>query len=276
MEKIFKKNELISLAREVRKDILSMAYHAKASHVGSAFSMVDIIVVLYKLLLKNNPKKPDDPLRDRFILSKGHACTALYALLAELRYFPKEQLRDYAKNGSIFMSHINSQVPGVEFSTGSLGHGLPVGLGMALAAQSRKEKWRTFVLLSDGELNEGSNWEAFGLAPHLKLDNLIALIDCNKIQSLGFTKDIIDLEPLGKKLQAFGWEVKRVPGHDRRKIYLALKKLLSSTSKKPKVLIADTVKGQGVSFMENTLLWHYRSPSEEDYEQGLKELEKSL
>jgi len=264
--------DLIRLARAIRKDILEMVYMAQVSHVGSAFSIVDILVVLYKLILKNSGCKPNDPKRDRLIFSKGHACTAIYATLAEMGYFKKKLLKKYAKNGSIFMSHVNSEVPGVEFSTGSLGHGLPVGLGIALAARNKNEKWKTFVILSDGELNEGSNWEAFLMAAHLKMKNLIAIIDCNKIQAMGFTKDIINMEPLDEKLKVFGWDVERVDGHNFQKIYNSLIKLINQKSEKPKVLIANTIKGKGISFMENQLAWHYKSPSDAEYKQGIEEL----
>ena len=268
------KKELIILSKKIRKDILRMTYDAQASHIGSSFSMVELIIVLYKLILKNNSKKTNDPNRDRLIVSKGHACTALYALLAELGYFKKELLKKYAKNGSVLMSHISSEVPGVEFSTGSLGHGLPVGLGIALFAKKNNEKWKTFVLLSDGELNEGSNWEAFMMAAHLKMDNLVVIIDNNKLQALGFAKDVIEMEPLEDKFKAFGWEVARVDGHDFQKIYSSFQGLFSKKSSKPKVLIADTIKGKGVSFMENELFWHYRSPDDDEYNRALEELNK--
>lgn len=272
MNNYINENELLRLSREVRKDILKMVHESKASHVGSAFSTVELLVVLYKLILKINPENPTDKKRDRFLLSKGHACTALYAILAEMGYFEKRLLDDYSKDGSIFMSHINSEVPGVEFSTGSLGHALPVGLGVALAAKSRKEDWKTYVLLSDGELNEGSNWEAFLMAPHLKLDNLFVLIDCNKIQAMGFTKDIINTEPLEEKFINFGWEVNRVDGHSYKLIFESLEKI-NKINGKPKILIADTVKGKGVSFMENNLAWHYRSPSVDEFKLGIDEIE---
>ena len=266
--------KLVLLSQKVRKDILQMAYDAQASHIGSSFSMVEIIVTLYELILKNNPKNPNDPNRDRLIISKGHACTAPYALLSELGYFKKELLKKYAKNGSILMSHVSSEVPGIEFSTGSLGHGLPVGLGMALFAKNNNKKWKVFVLLSDGELNEGSNWEAFMMASHLKMDNLTVIIDNNRIQAMGFAKDIIDMEPLEDKFRSFGWEVARVDGHNFHKIYNSLKNLINKKSSKPKILIADTVKGKGVSFMENEVFWHYHSPDKDEYSRALKELAK--
>ena len=171
------------------------------------------------------------------------------------------------------MSHISSEVPGVEFSTGSLGHALPVGLGIALAGKINKENRKTVVLLSDGELNEGSNWEALLMASHLALTNLYVIIDYNKIQALGNTNEVINLEPLDSKFQSFGWEIRRVNGHNHQDIYDALQSLEESSVDKPKLLIADTIKGKGVKMMENNLAWHYHSPSEQEYKQALKELE---
>jgi transketolase len=265
--------ELLDLSKKVRKNIWQMAYSAQSSHVGSAFSIVEILLVLYKLILKNDNKNSDDAERDRLILSKGHACSALYAVLAESGYFDKELLGSYAKNDTILMSHVNSGVPGVEFSTGSLGHGLPVGLGMALAAKNRGKNWKTFVILSDGELNEGSNWEAFAMAAHLKMDNLVAIVDCNKLQAMGFTKDIVNMESLERKFESFNWDVMRVDGHIFFKLYKTFRTLLSNGSGNPKIIIADTIKGKGISFIENKLEWHYRWPSTEEYKQGLLELE---
>ncbi len=274
MKKISKNKtkELTTLSREVRKNILKMVTASKSSHVGSAFSIVEILVVLYKLIIKNNSLKPEDKLRDRFLLSKGHACSALYSILAELGYFDKESLKSFSTDDSILMAHVNSDVPGVEFSTGSLGHALPVGLGMALASKTKGEKWKTFVLLSDGELNEGSNWEAFLTAAHLKLDNLCVVVDCNNIQGLGLTKDIIRMEPLDDKFQAFGWSVRRANGHNFEDIYSSITSLFEENLATPKILIADTIKGKGISFMENKTAWHYNSPSADEYEKGISEL----
>jgi len=170
------------------------------------------------------------------------------------------------------MSHVSSQVPGVEFSTGSLGHALPVGVGIALAGKRKEGDWKTVILISDGELNEGSNWEAFLFAPHLKLGNLYVIIDYNKIQALGNTNEVINLEPLEDKFSSFGWETKRVNGHNHKEIYDALLSLESSNPQKPKLLITDTIKGKGVSFMENNLLWHYHSPSEQEFKLAMEEL----
>lgn len=268
--------QLTDRAQRVRGHVVEMVTRSKNSHVGSALSIVDMLTYLYDIRFKNNDaKNPRAAGRDRFLLSKGHACTAVYAILAEKGYFPVSLLEDYAKDGSPLMSHISAEVPGVEFSTGSLGHALPVGLGMAYAAKQRREKWGTYVLMSDGELDEGSNWEGFLMAGHLGLDNLYVLVDHNGMQALGNTKDIISLEPLVEKLTAFGWEVARIDGHD----FAALDETFnhfSPSNKKPKIIIADTVKGKGVSFMEGKLEWHYRAPSEELKEQALQELAQNI
>ena len=227
----------------VRKLTISMIYHAKASHIGGALSIVDILFVLYNGFLKHNPKNTKATNRDRFLLSKGHACASLYATLSLKGYFDKSILGTYGKDGSVLMSHISSQVPGVEFSTGSLGHALPVGVGIALAGKRKKENWKTIVLMSDGELDEGSNWEAFLMAPNLKLGNLYAIIDYNKIQALGNTNEVINLEPLEDKFESFGWEIRRVNGHNHEEIYNALISLEKSSTYKPKLLIADTING---------------------------------
>lgn len=256
----------------VRKLTIDMIYHAKASHIGGALSMVDILSVLYNGFLEHNPKNTKATNRDRFLLSKGHACASLYATLSLKEYFDESILGTYGKDGSVLMSHISSQVPGVEFSTGSLGHALPVGVGIALAGKRKKENWKTVVLMSDGELDEGSNWEAFLMAPNLELGNLYAIIDYNKIQALGNTNEVINLEPLEDKFRSFGWEIRRVNGHNHKEIYNTLVSLEKSSASKPRLLIADTIKGKGVSFMENRLLWHYRSPSEQEYKQAIKEL----
>ena len=259
-------------SNKIRRITIEMVYKAKASHIGGALSIVDILSVLYNGFLKHNPKNSKDPKRDRFLLSKGHACASLYATLSLKGYFDETILKTYGKDGSILMSHVSSEVQGVEFSTGSLGHALPVGEGIALAGKRKKENWKTVVLMSDGELDEGSNWEAFLMAPHLELGNLYVIIDYNKIQALGNTNNVINLEPLEDKFESFGWEIRRVNGHNHKEIYNALISLERSSTSKPKLLIADTIKGKGVSFMENKLEWHYHSPSEQEYKQAMKEL----
>lgn len=256
----------------MRTEALRMVQRARASHIGSALSICDIVAVLYGNILRVNSQQPKWLLRDRFILSKGHACVAVYAALAECGFISKNDLLTYGQDHSYLMNHISHKVPGVEFSTGSLGHGLPFGVGKALAAKRKGEDWRTFVLMSDGELDEGSNWEAFMFAAHHELDNLVAIIDYNKLQSLTSVEKTLRLEPLAEKLKAFGWCVRELDGHD----HPALQGVLSSVpwaTRQPSVLIAHTIKGKGVSFMENRVEWHYRSPNEEQLAVALSKLE---
>ena len=203
-----------TLARQVRIEALQMVHGAKAAHIGSALSISDIVAVLYGQVLRFDSKQPDTPNRDRFILSKGHACVAVYAALAETGFFPREDLLKYGQDHSVLMNHISHKVAGVEFSTGSLGHGLPFGTGKALAANRLRQDWRTFVLLSDGELGEGSNWEAMMFAAHHQLDNLVAIVDYNKLQSLTTVDKTLRVEPLADKALAFGWAVREVDGHN--------------------------------------------------------------
>jgi len=259
------------LAKSIRRTSLEMVYNAKASHIGGALSMADILAVLYCDILHIDPLKPDNPNRDRFLLSKGHSCSAIYATLALKGFFPIEDLSSYASDGSIFLSHTSHHIPGIEFSAGSLGHALPVGCGLALAAKRKNALWKTYCLLSDGELDEGSNWEAILFAPQLKLDNLIVIVDYNKIQSLGNVKDIIDLNPLKEKFNAFRWETFEVDGHDHKSLKNALLNV-QELNGKPKVIIAHTIKGKGISFMENKLLWHYKSPNREQLDLAINEL----
>lgn len=260
------------LAKKIRLQCLRMTFKAKASHIGSALSISDIVAVLYDLILKTNTLAPLWSDRDRFILSKGHACVTVYAALGYRGFFEIDILRTYGEDASVFMTHISSKVVGVEFSTGSLGHGLPFGVGKSLAAKRKAEDWRTFVLMSDGELDEGSNWEAMLFAAHHGLDNLVAIVDYNKLQSLTTVDKTLRLEPLADKFRAFGWSVREVDGHD----HSALTRDLGSvpwTPGKPSILIAHTIKGKGVSFMENKVEWHYRSPNDQELAQALAELE---
>lgn len=259
----------------IRKSILEMIYSAGASHIGSCFSLVDILVVLYAGILRINSDKPDDYGRDRIILSKGHAAAAMYAVLAEKGFFSKEWLRSYCKDGSKLGGHITHHgIPGVEVSTGSLGHGLPIGCGMALSAKRDLDSYRVFVLLSDGECNEGSVWEAALFAAQHHLDNLIAIIDYNKIQSFGRTKEVLDLEPFLDKWRSFRWAVKEIDGHNHNQIQECLESVPFRDSM-PSVIVAHTIKGKGVSFMENQLSWHYKSPDAVQFAQALKELEEN-
>jgi transketolase len=260
------------LAKQIRVKTLHMIHRAKSSHVGSAFSMADLLAVLYTKILRVDPDRPDWPDRDRFILSKGHACAPLYAVLAERGFFPTTWLDDFYQDGSRLAGHAtHSGVPGVEASTGSLGHGLPIACGMALAGKRDKRAFRVFALLSDGECDEGSTWEAILFAGHHKLDNLIAIVDYNKIQSLGSVKEVLDLDPLADKWRAFGWAVREINGHDIAQIEQSLG-AVPFEANCPSCIVAHTVKGKGVSFMENELLWHYRAPDEEELARALTEL----
>jgi transketolase len=261
-----------TLAARMRASALKMVHLAHASHIGSALSIADIVAVLYGEVLRVDPQQPQWPLRDRFILSKGHACVAIYAALAARGFISESDLLSYGQDHSVLMNHISHKVPGVEFSTGSLGHGLPFGVGKALAAKRQGTAWRTFVLMSDGELGEGSNWEALMFAAHHRLDNLVAIVDYNKLQSLTTVDKTLRIEPLADKFKAFGWCVREVDGHD----HAALASDLSTTPwnpGQPSILIAHTVKGKGVSFMENRVEWHYRTPDPAQLAQALAELE---
>lgn len=262
----------VDYAKKIRAHSLKMVTKAQASHIASALSITDIVAVLYAEVLNVDPLKPKMSDRDRFILSKGHACVAVYAALAECGFFPIQELEAYGQDYSDLMNHISHKVPGVELSSGALGHGLPFGVGKALVGKRQCVGWRVFVLLSDGELDEGSNWEAMMFAAHHKLDNLVAIIDYNKLQSLTTVQETLGLEPLADKFKAFGWSVKEADGHNHSQ----LESMLKSTpweGGKPSVLIAHTIKGKGVSFMENKVEWHYRSPSAEQLDQALAELD---
>lgn len=261
-------------ANKIRKKVLKMIYDSGASHLGSCFSLIDILVVLYFKILHIDPKSPFSENRDRLILSKGHAVAALYAVLAEKGFFSAEILDTFYKSGGKLPGHsTRNSVPGIEVSTGSLGHGLSMGAGMALAGKRDKKDHRVFALMSDGELDEGSSWEAILFAGHHKLNNLIAIIDYNKLQATGRTNEVLNLEPLAEKWRAFGWHAQEINGHN----FVELEKALTSLSEnKPNVIIAHTIKGQGVSFIENKVLWHYRTPDKEEFEKALAELGKKL
>jgi transketolase len=263
--------ESIFFAKEIRKIALNLVYRAKASHIGGALSMVDILAVLYNEILNINPSEPENPDRDRFILSKGHACSGLYATLGLKGFFSLDELDTYGKDGSLFLSHTSHHIPGIEISAGSLGHGLPIACGLALAAKRKKKTWQTYCLVGDGEMDEGSNWEAILFAAHHYLNNLCLIIDYNKIQSLGKTNEVLNLEPLSDKFKAFNWNTLIIDGHDHNEIKDAFKKVEQSSTL-PTVVIANTIKGKGVSFMENNLLWHYKSPNEEEYLKAINEI----
>ena len=267
--------DTVKLANQVRIHVLKMTSRGGSSHIGAAFSIADILAVMYKEVLRVRPTEPRWDERDRFILSKGHAGAAVYATLAETGFFPVEKLETHYQDGSDLSGHVSHKgIPGVEFSTGSLGHGLGVGTGMAKALKMAGGSHRVFVLLSDGECDEGSNWEAALFAQHHGLDNLVAIIDYNKIQSLAPVSETIDLEPFADKWRSFNWSVLEVDGHDHEAM-AAIFANVPTTNGRPTIVIAHTIKGKGVSFMENTVLWHYRCARAEEFDTALRELEEN-
>jgi transketolase len=264
--------EVALLARRIRLKVLRMIDRARSSHLGSAFSMAELLAVLYAKVLRVDPARPDWPDRDRFILSKGHACAPLYVVLAERGFFPESWLDEFYLDGSHLAGHAShTGVPGVEISTGSLGHGLSIACGMAVVGKHDRKPHRIFALLSDGECDEGSTWEAVLFAPHHHLDNLVVIVDYNKIQSLGTVKEVLNLEPLAAKWRAFGWAVQEIDGHNLNQIDEVLARVPFEPGK-PSCVIAHTVKGKGVSFMEDKLLWHYRAPDRDEMAGALAEL----
>jgi transketolase len=264
--------DTVRLAAKIRCHVVEMTHRGGSSHVASGLSIADILAVLYGRVMRVDPAAPGDPRRDRFVLSKGHAGAAAYAALAERGFFPVERLKDHYQNGSVFSGHVSHKgVPGVELSTGSLGHGLGVACGMAMAGKRSGAQHRIYVLLSDGECDEGSNWEAILFSGHHKLVNLVAIVDYNKLQSLTTTTETLDLEPFASKWSAFGWHVAEVDGHDHAALEAAFAEARAEATR-PTVLICHTVKGKGVSFMENSVLWHYRSPQGGEYDAAVREL----
>lgn len=256
----------------IRRHGIEMTHLSGGSHIGAVLSVADIMAVLYADVLKYDPKNPESDERDRFILGKGHAGAAVYAALAECGFFPVSQLKTHYADGSMLSGHVSHAVPGVDFSTGSLGHALPTAAGMALAAKKDGKAHRVFTVLGDGECDEGSVWEAALFSNHYKLSNLVAIVDHNHMQSLDFCENTLALEDFGAKWRAFGWNVIELDGHDHK----ALKEALLNTENengKPTVIIANTVKGKGVSFMENDILWHYRFPHDGwEYDCAVNEL----
>ena len=262
------------LAKRIRLHCLQMVFKGKSGHIGSMLSTADIYPVLYTRILNVSPERMDDPERDRFLLSKGHGGAALLACLAELGYFPLSWLDEYYCDNGKLSGHISHHVPGVEFSSGSLGHGLPVACGMAMAAKQRGSKQRIFCMSSDGDLNEGSTWEAIMLAGQHHWDNITMLVDYNRLQALGASQDIINLEPLGPKLEMFGWRAIEADGHDCEAVEAALSRLPLEAGR-PSAVIFRTVKGKGVSFMENDYKWHYGGLTAELLAQAVKEVEEA-
>jgi transketolase len=255
----------------LRRSMLNLIVGAGAGHTGGGLSCMDILNVLYNRVLKVSPQTFGDPQRDRYVQSKGHCVEALYAVLADRGFFPASDLETVCHYQSHYVGHPTRHIPGVEMNTGALGHGLPICIGMALAAKMDAAPYRVFTLLGDGELAEGSNWEAGLAAAHYKLDNLFAILDHNTLQITGHTRDVMSNEPLDEKWRAFGWGVKVVNGHD----YAALTEALSQPAEvgKPTFIIANTVKGKGVSFMENVAKWHHGVPSESELKQALADLD---
>lgn len=265
-------NNLKELAKKIRRLSVTMAYNTNTSHTGGALSIADILVVLYSGVMNINPETTEEPTRDRFVLSKGHCCASLYSVLALKGFFDvEEMMKGYGRDGSQFFTHVSHKLNGIELSTGSLGHGLSVSAGMALGAKSQNINYNVYCLVGDGELDEGSNWEAIMFAAHHKLDNLCLIVDKNKIQALGDTKDVLSLDPLDDKFKAFQWNVICIDGHNIESIINAFEQF-KNTIEKPTVIICNTIKGKGVSYMENTLKWHYSAPNDELFNQALEEL----
>jgi len=262
-----------AVARAIRIHALQMTSNGGASHIGAIFSCADILATLYSRILRVDADEPDNINRDRFVLSKGHAAAGLYAVLAELGFFPLEKLMTHYQDGAELSGHVSHKIPGIEVSTGSLGHGLSIAAGMAYAGKLRAAEHRVFCVLSDGECDEGSTWEAAMFGAHHKLSNLVAIVDYNRIQGIAPISEVIELEPFADKWTAFGWEVREVNGHDHEALAGALARLPYVTGK-PSCLIAHTTKGKGVSFMENTVLWHYRIPRGAEFLGALAELER--
>lgn len=266
---------LEKLCKENRKNILKMVYNAQSGHIGGAMSAVELLTVLYHKCMNICPKWTKDENfanRDRFVLSKGHASSVLYSVLSQLGYFPKEELMTFRLFGSRLQGHPVPVCPGIDVATGSLGQGLSVACGMAMGLKLDKNPAKVFCLMGDGELQEGSVWEAFMHCTHQKLDNIIAIIDRNRLQIDGCTENVKSLDPLDAKLKAFNWDVIEIDGHDIKAVYDALEK--AKNSDKPVAILADTVKGKGVSFMENNAGWHGKAPNKEDFERALAELEQ--
>lgn len=267
------------LAWKIRRHGIEMTHLSKGSHIGAVMSVADVVAVLYADVLKYDPENPKWEDRDRFILSKGHAGASVYAALAENGFFEVEELKSHYQNGSRLSGHVSHHLPGVDFSTGSLGHGLSAGVGMAYAAKKDGKKHRVFVVLGDGECDEGSVWEAALFANHFRLNNLVAIVDHNHMQSMDFQENTLEMEDFGSKWKAFGWNVIEINGNNHEELKEAFKRAeenAKSIPHKPTVIVANTVKGYGVSFMQNDILWHYRFPHDGwEYDCAVNELHQS-
>ena len=267
--------ELEKLANENRQNVIKMVYNAKSGHIGGSLSAADIVTVLFHKCMETAPRCHEDKnynIRDRFVLSKGHVSPVYYSVLAQLGFFPKEELMTFRKLGTRLQGHPSLFCPGVEVCTGSLGQGLSIACGMAISLKLDKNPAHVFALMGDGELQEGNVWEAFMQAPQRNLNNLIVIIDRNRLQIDGCTENIKALDPLGAKLKAFNWDVIEIDGHNLQEIYDAIEK--AKQNDKPTAIIADTIKGKGVSFMENNAGWHGKAPNKEEYEKAIEELTK--
>jgi len=269
------KESLAKKSIEYRKRILKYIYKAKAGHTGGSLSCVDVLNVLYNRIMNVGPANFDSPDRDRYVQSKGHCVEALFVVLADQGFFPESELETLCQYNSHFIGHPTRKVPGVEQNTGALGHGLSLSVGMAIAAKLDKKDYQVFTLMGDGELAEGSNWEAALTASHYKLDNLCAIVDYNRLQISAPTRDVCNTDPVADKFRSFGWEVVEVDGHDVDELEATFRKL-PFVPGKPSLVIAHTVKGKGISYMENVLKWHHGVPNEDQYEQAQKELDSAL
>ncbi len=264
--------QLEELCNESRQNILKMVYNAQSGHIGGALSSTELMTVLYHKCMKICPKWTKDKdfaKRDRFVLSKGHASSILYCVLSQLGFFPKEELMTFRIFGSRLQGHPVPICPGIDAATGSLGQGLSIACGMAMGLRLDKNPAHVFCLMGDGELQEGSVWEAFMHCTHEKLDNIVAIIDRNRLQIDGCTEDVKSLDPLDEKIRAFNWDVIEIDGHDIRAVYDAIEK--AKANSKPTAIIANTIKGKGVSFMENNAGWHGKAPKKDDFEKAIAE-----
>ncbi|PFO06355.1 transketolase [Bacillus sp. AFS076308] len=262
-------------ATEIRMELLKMIYEAGTGHTGGSLSNTDILTVLYYHIMNVDPKNPKWVDRDRYVQSKGHAVESYWAILADKGFFPKEELKTFSQFNTRLIGHPSNKVPGVEMNTGSLGHGLPIAVGMALAAKMDGKPYRVYTLMGDGEQAEGSVWEGAMAASHYKLDNLVAIIDRNRLQITGSTEDVMSLEPFGDKWRAFGWEVVEIDGNDVEQLVNVLEEAPKVTGK-PTLIVANTVKGKGISIAENVGKWHHHVPSKEEYALAMEELSKQL
>ena len=263
--------ELESKAKDIRRAVIKLIYEAKGGHIGGALSVTDMMVALYYHAMKVDSKDPQMADRDRFILSKGHSVEPYWCILADLGFIDTEELKTFSGFGTRLIGHPNNKVSGVEMNTGALGHGLPVSVGMALAAKKKNRTYKVYTIMGDGEQAEGSVWEGAMAASHYKLDNLIAFVDRNRLQISGSTEAVMSLEPLAEKWESFGWHVVSLDGNNMSELVEGLNRVPEVIGK-PTLILANTMKGKGVSFMENKAIWHHHTPSEEQYKMALEEL----